>query len=175
MSRRALVAVFALFVGAPLLFLGVGLLLPGTVVVERSIDLPVPPTEVFTRLDSAREWMNYQRRERNVGQLEFEVTGLAEGVGSGLQYYLSGKLIATYVIRATEPDARIDYGFSWESAPVSGHGSFLLEETNTGTRLTRREHLKIGPDPVYRWIGLGADMVGKDFEAFFEKLKSDLP
>ncbi|MEO0814540.1 MAG: hypothetical protein AAFY60_16895 [Myxococcota bacterium] len=111
MSRRALALVFALFVGIPLVFMTVGLLLPGEVEVERSTVVPVSAEVAFRMLDSAEKWASYQRRERTVGKLDFQVTGLELGVGSGLQYYISGKLVATFKIRWVEPPSLIEYGF----------------------------------------------------------------
>ncbi|MEL6548449.1 MAG: SRPBCC family protein [Myxococcota bacterium] len=171
MSRRALALVFALFVGIPLVFMTVGLLLPGEVEVERSTVVPVSAEVAFRMLDSAEKWASYQRRERTVGKLDFQVTGLERGVGSGLQYYISGKLVATFKIRWVEPPSLIEYGFSWEGAPLSGRGVFRLEPVENGTRVTRREVARIGADPLYRWLGrLGmAERVGQDFDSFFDQ------
>lgn len=158
----------------PLAFMAVGLLLPAEVRVERSTWLAAKPARVFEQLDSAHEWASYQRRERAAGRLDFQVTGLERGVGSGLQYYLSGKLVATYKIRRAQAPSVIEYGFSWEAAPLSGRGLFLLEPDGEGTRLTRREVATIGPDPVYRWMALlGMKRAfGDDFEAFFEEFRT---
>ncbi len=173
-SRRALALVFAFFVGMPLAFMGVGLLLPAEIHVERSTRIDADAAEVFEHLDSAREWASYQRRERAAGTLDFQVTGLERGVGSGLQYYLSGKLVATYKIRRADAPGLIEYGFSWEAAPLSGRGAFILVPHGEGTRVIRRETATIGPDPIYRWMALlGMERAfGDDFEAFFEEFRA---
>ena len=174
MSRRALAFIFVAFVGAPLVFMAIGLMLPGELTVERSTEVKASTEEVFSHLDSAQAWASYQRRERAVGTLDIQVTGLERGPGSGLQYYVSGELVATFTIRHTEAPSLIEYGFSWEGAPFRGRGAFVLENNGRGTRVTRREVVTIGPDPVYRWLALlGMERAfGDDFDAFFDEFRA---
>lgn len=175
MSRRALFVVFGTLVAVPALLLAVGFILPGEIRVEREVVVPAAATQVFARLDSAKEWASYHRGERALGKLEtFELTGLAQGKGSGIQYYVSDRLVASYTIREAKAPERIAYGFSWESAPVRGQGVFELTPVDAGTRVVRREIARIGPDPIYRWFALGLEeAVAEDFDAFFQEFRKD--
>ncbi|MEO1333445.1 MAG: SRPBCC family protein [Myxococcota bacterium] len=175
MSRRALLFVFGTLVAVPALLLAVGFLLPGEIRVERDVIVSADADQVFARLDSAKEWASYHRGERALGKLEtFELTGLAEGKGSGIQYYVSDRLVASYTIREAKPPERIAYGFSWESAPVHGQGVFEISSVCDGTLVVRREIARIGPDPIYRWFALGLrEAVAEDFDAFFKEFSKD--
>lgn len=166
---------FAVFVGLPLVFLITGFFLPRDVQVERSVFIPASPERVFAQLDSAQEWASYHRGERKLANHEkFEITGLSEGPGSGIQYYVSDRLVATYTIRETTVPSRIEYGFSWEAAPVKGTGAFVLVPEGSGTRVTRKEDARIGPDPVYRWLALSLERgIGDDFDQFFAEFAKD--
>lgn len=175
MKRYALPVGFAVFVGLPLLFLVSGFFLPKDLRVERSVVIPAAPERVFALLDSAQEWASYHRGERQMGSREtFEITGLSEGPGSGIQYYVSDRLVATYTIREIDAPKRIEYGFSWETAPVKGTGAFILTREGSGTRVTRQENARIGPSPVYRWLALTLEQgIGDDFDKFFLEFAKD--
>ncbi len=156
------------------LFLGIGLLLPRTAHVERSIAIDAPPANVFTLVNSFRrfnEWSPWAARDPGA---KYAYEGPDWGVGARMAWTGDPKLVGSgsQEIVASEPyrlvRTRLDFG-----REGLADAAFTLVPDGPGTRATWSFDTDLGSNPLARWMGLFFDrMIGKDYEAGLSSLRA---
>ena len=169
MLKRILVALAVLAVA----LLVVGMLLPRSVRVERSVVIERPASLVFATVNSFQrfgEWSPWAEYDPALKQV---VEGPREGVGAKLSWSGNERVgRGTQVISAAVQDRSVttdlDFG---DMGPAQAR--FDLEPLAHGTRVTWTLDADMGAGPVGRWFGLAMDrMVGPDFARGLERLKA---
>lgn len=127
-----------------LLFVGLGLLLPGTWEAEVQMVLPDSPAEVFPFFNDLGAWTAWSPMPEG-GASTF---GAPEGVGAGLRWndprYGSGEVRIVESI----PGERVDYEVDIEGGALEIHGSISLESHEDGTLVRWRESGDFGRNPL---------------------------
>ena len=123
--------IFGVLSGVLILYLLVGIYLPGTWEAEAEIVLPAPPSSVFhflNRMDRLVLW-------NPMPESGSEPLGPNEGVGAGLQWddpqYGKGR----FQILVSEPDSGVEYEVLVEGGALKIQGVFSLTPEGSGTRL----------------------------------------
>lgn len=133
--------------GLLLLFLGVGLLLPGRWQAEVEETLPAPPEAVFHHLDSPASWQGWSPMPET-GLTSF---GPPRGEGSGLRWddprYGRGEVVLTECV----PRERVAYRVEVEGGSLLYFGTFQLTPAAGGTRIHWRETGDFGWNPLTRY------------------------
>lgn len=163
--------IFGVLAGILLLFLLVGLLLPGTWSAGEEALLPAPPSSVFPLLNRLSAWDLWT---------PFPDTGLEwfgppEGVGAGLRWddpgYGKGE---ARIVRSVE-GAEVRYEVEVEGGALRIHGVLTLEAEGVGTRLRWVEEGDFGWNPLMGYAARGmADSQGKAMKASLERLRGVL-
>ena len=118
------------------LLIGIGLFLPSSASVERSIVVAAPPEQVFTRIDSMRAFHDWSPWRTLDPSTEYAFTGPDRGVGSRMTWQSgneavgSGSQEITTSVPPREVETLMQFG-------DDGHGRarFVLEPVEGGTRV----------------------------------------
>jgi uncharacterized protein YndB with AHSA1/START domain len=149
-----------------LLFLLVGLLLPGRWEARTEAILPRPPEDVFPYLTEMRAWTRWN----SMPDSGLTVVGPASGKGAGLRWndprYGSGEM---RVVRS-RPPRELRYEVAMEGGDLQVRGSILLEGRDGRTRLEWTEAGDFGWNPLLGYAARG--MARSQARAMDESLAS---
>jgi len=155
-----------------LLILG-GLLLPGEIRVARSIDIEVPPDQVFPLVNDLEAFNRWSPWAAVDSDTKFELSGPESGVGARLRWSSDNPEVGSgsqEIIRSQFPAQvvlRLDFGLQG-----SAEANFELEPLEAGTKVTWSFGYAIGYDLIGRYIGLLMEgLVGKKYEEGLARLK----
>ena len=156
------------------LFVVVGLLLPRTVQVERSIVIDAPRATVFTVLNGFRQFSKWSPWADIDPNATTTIEGPAVGVGAKLSWSGNDEVgTGTQEIVESVPYERIALRLGFGDFPGTFGARFQLADEGGGTRLTWVFEGDYGGSIVGRWFGLFVDgMVGADYEKGLARLKS---
>ncbi|MEM1430055.1 MAG: SRPBCC family protein [Pseudomonadota bacterium] len=153
---------------------GIGMLLPRTVEVSRSIEIDATPEAVFPHINSlqrAAEWSPWLGIDPNV---QTTYSGPEEGVGNRLEWASddpqvgSGSQEIIESVAPTRVRSALDFGDMG-----GGEAWFDLTAAGDGTSVTWGLDADMGAGPIGRWMGLMMDdWVGADYEAGLANLKT---
>ncbi len=156
--------------------LGIGLLLPRHVHVERAVEIDAPPSAVFGYLDNYErfnEWSPWARLDPNT---QYTFSGPQEGVGAAMAWVSDNPNVGAGSQEITEvvPDrlvrTALDFG---ENGTATAF--FRLDALDGGTRtqVTWGFDTDLGYNPITRYVGLMFDsMIGADYEQGLAGLKT---
>ena len=149
--RGALVAGSLALLAA--LFVGVGLLLPGTVEVVRSVRIEAPPEEIFPFLNDLDAWTEWTPW----GDVESRLEGPPAGTGARRVWddpRLGG---GSLTIAASHPPRSVDYVVEVEGGALRFEGSITVEPRAGGSLVTWTERADLGWNPLLAWTGLNME------------------
>ncbi|MEM9247121.1 MAG: SRPBCC family protein [Pseudomonadota bacterium] len=138
------------------------LLLPRTVVVRRSADVPLTPEEILSRVASTEGFQTFNPYRTTDASLAITPFGPASGVGAGFRFEgKEGKGTQTITaVTATRVTHLIDLGAMGK--PVQ---EIEALPTQSGAMVTWTVTSDMGFNPVFRIFGLFMDrMLGKTYE-----------
>jgi uncharacterized protein YndB with AHSA1/START domain len=156
-----------------LLLCAIGLLLPGTARIERSVVIDRPAAQVFAVLNDMSQFNSWSPWYDLDPKAKHELSGPQSGPGATLSWSGNDEVgSGTQRIVASVPDSRIDVALEF-----SGFGaattSYLLAAEGAGTRVTWAYEGQLGLNPLMRWLGLFMDgWVGPDYEKGLGRLKA---
>lgn len=147
--------------------------LPRHVIVQRSVAVNAPESDIFPYLNDLRrfnEWSPWAARDP---ETRFEYSGQPQGVGARMQWRSDHPELGEgeQEIVESEPGKRVRVALDFaDRGAASAH--YELRPAGAGTSVTWRLSADVGNNPVSRWMGLLFDRsVGKDFEQGLARLK----
>lgn len=135
-------------------FILIGLMLPGSMQVQRSIEIEAPPARVFPLVNNLREFNRWAPWSARGQQARFDYSGPASGVGARMSWRNdeAGSQGGSQQVVGSNPPHQVE--FSVEFGPQGAATAAIeLEPTATGSRVTWRFDYSIGYDLVGRYIG----------------------
>ena len=167
-------AVLALLAGA---FVLVGILLPGTVEVTRTVEIEAPPEAVFPLLDDLEAWAEWTPWGEVASRLEGPVAGAGArrvwddpALGSG-----SLTLVASRPPSAAPGGGSpgVDYAVEVEGGAIRFEGTIAVESTAGGSLVTWTERADLGWNPLLGWTALNMEeSQGRQLQDSLERLKA---
>lgn len=151
--------IFGALSGVFLLYLLVGLLLPGTWKAEAETVFSAPPSSVFPFLDRMDRWVLWNPMPES-GTL---VVGPPSGVGAGIDWDDPQYGVGDVRIRTSVENERVEYEVHIEGGNLRIHGSMVLAAEDGGTRLRWTEEGDFGWNPLMGYAARG--MEGSQSEA----------
>jgi len=155
-----------------LLIIG-GLLLPSEIRVTRSIEIDVPPEQVFPLVNDLEAFNRWSPWAAVDSETKFELSGPESGVGARLSWSSDNPEVGSgsqEIIHSKLPkqvDLRLDFG-----SQGGAEASFELEPLAAGTKITWSFGYQIGYDLIGRYMGLLMEgLVGKKYEEGLARLK----
>lgn len=149
-------------------------LLPAKQVVERVRTIEQPPDRVWELLDDPTAWNRWSPFYARDPAMKLTYTGAPKGMGARWSWSSSSEGSGTVSIIGASVPRQLDY-----IVVVDRFGmvlcQFILEPTNSGTRLTWRLESDATWNPIMRWVGLLLDrQLGPDFEAGLDNIAQTL-
>ena len=167
-------AVLALLAGT---FVLVGILLPGTVEVTRTVEITAPPEAVFTLLDDLEAWAEWTPW----GEVESHLEGPATGAGARRVWddpaLGSGSLT---LLESRPPPAEpgrgtpgVDYVVELEGGAIRFEGTIIVEMRSGVSLVTWTERAELGWNPLMGWTALNLEeSQGRQLGDSLERLKA---
>lgn len=156
------------------LVLLVGLFLPRTYHLERSIEVQAGPEAIYPDLAGLRRWPEWTVWNRDMDP-GLELTYGSPDTGAGAEYSWIGPKLGNGRLKLVKADPMkgIEYELSFENGSMQSEGAISMEKVAGMVRVTWSNHGNLGKNPVNRYFGLMMDrMVGPDFEKGLARLKA---
>ncbi len=168
--KRALLGVTVL-VG---LFVIIGLMLPGRVHIERSVEIDAPASQVYPLIDGYGRFNEWSPWANLDPATRYEYSGPERGVGARMEWQSDSREVGSGAqeIVAAEADRWVRTRLTFEDQGEA-EARMELESTGSGTLATWSLEMDLGLNPVTRWIGLMIEgPVGADYERGLAQLKA---
>jgi uncharacterized protein YndB with AHSA1/START domain len=168
--KRILVALVVLAA----LFVGIGLLLPETTRVQRSVVIARPAADVYAMLDSYERFNAWSPWFERDPKAEYAYEGNARGVGASMRWKSANPDVGNgrQSIIESEPNARVVTRLEFEGQG-DAIATFALQPAPQGTQVVWMFETQHGNDIIGRWFGLMFDQwIGPDYEKGLAKLKT---
>jgi len=154
------------------LLLGIGLLLPSTFKVQRSIDIQASPDRIYPLLADPREWKKWSAWNARDPAMKIEYSGPPSGAGARWTWQSESEGNGEMTFTGAVPGQRVEYSLHFPDFGMRSAGQLRLEPMAEGTRVTWTNEGDVGSSPVNRYFAQVMDrLVGPDFEAGLKNLK----
>jgi uncharacterized protein YndB with AHSA1/START domain len=151
----------------------IGLLLPSTWRVERSVTVGAPPEVVFAVVNTPKTWPEWTAWSRDLDpEASWSFEGPASGVGALMKW--RGPMAGVGELEITESEAqkRIAFVITMAEDAFKARGTFLFEPASGGTRVTWVDEGDLGMNPFVRYFGLRMDSaMGQELDKRLANLK----
>lgn len=148
-ARKGVVAagILAALMGC---FVIVGVLLPGTFEVTRTIEITAPPERVFSHLNDLAAWDAWTPW----ADLESRLEGPPTGQGARRVWDDPQLGSGSIAIAASTPPSTVSYVVEVEGGAIRFEGSFAIEPRGSASLVTWTEHADLGWNPLLGWTAL---------------------
>lgn len=172
---RALKILLLVFLAVALLLLAVGLLLPDSRRLERSIVVEAPPATVYAVLDGFRQFNRWSPWAGLDPKTEYQYEGPPMGVGARLSWHSAQKNVGSgsqeIVEDAINEKVRMRLVFSGFDS--ENHSTLQLAAEGAHTRVTWIHESQFHGNLLGRYFGLKLeDWVGPDYEKGLKALQT---
>jgi len=159
--------------GIVLVIVLVGLVLPGTFAVERSIEINAPARAVYDLVVEPKQWTKWSVWTRRDPDMRITYSGPPFGMGAKWSWVSKSEGSGTMEFTRVEPDRAVEYALAFPEYKMKSTGALRLEPAGKATRITWSNSGDVGANPLKHYLAAGMDrMVGPDFEAGLANLKA---
>ena len=155
------------------LLLGIGLILPSTFKVQRSIDVSAAPDKIYPLIADPREWKKWSAWNARDPAMKIAYSGPPAGSGAKWTWESASEGKGEMTFTAAVPNQRVDYALYFPDFDMRSAGEMKLEPSGQGTRVTWTNQGDVGTNPINRYFAQAMDrLVGPDFETGLKNLKA---
>lgn len=149
-------------------FLIVGILLPGTVEVTRTVEIDAPPETVFPLVNNLEAWTEWTPW----GEVDSRLEGPAEGPGARRVWDDPALGSGSLTLLDARPPASVHYLVEVEDAALRFEGTISIEAGGPGSVVSWTERADLGWNPVLGWTALTLDeSQGRQLDESLEQLR----
>ncbi len=146
----------------------VGVLLPGTVDVTRSIEIDAPPERVFPLLNDLSAWDSWTPW----AEIESRMDGPAAGQGARRVWDDPRMGSGSLTITASTPPSSVAYAVEVEDGAIRFDGTLSVAPRGSGSLVTWNERADFGWNPLLGWTALGMEeSQGRQLEESLSRLR----
>lgn len=151
----------------------IGLLLPSSVHVERSIDIAAPTERVFPLLNDLREFNRWSPWARIDPDAVHDFSDPSAGDGAWMTWTSDNPSVGSGKMRVTESLANQKVSMELDFGPQgTANASLAVESRESTSRVTWSFEEDLGLNPVARYFGLMLDgLIGPEFDKGLANLK----
>jgi hypothetical protein len=151
----------------------IGLTLPRSYRVERSVLIQAKPTAIFPHVNELKRWPDWTAwNQARYTDMRVNFEGPDTGVGAVYKWEGDSSGIGSLRITKSDPAQGVWYDLDFDNGKHLSQGSILFEAEGDATRVVWSNDGDLGLNPVNRWFGLLMDkMMGPDFATGLENLK----
>ena len=170
----AIVKTILLFlVALVVLVITVGLFLPSSFQVMRSAEVNAPAEKVYGYLADPRQWARWAVWNQRDPAMKVTYSGPPSGRGAKWAWESATEGTGSMEFTLAEPNRVIEYALSFPEFGMRSAGTFTLQPTAAGTKVTWTNAGDVGANPLKHYFALFMDrMVGPDFEQGLANLKA---
>lgn len=151
-----------------ILFVAVGIFLPGTVEVTRSVEIAAPPERVFPFLNSLDAWTEWTPW----GDVESRLEGPAAGPGARRVWDDPAMGAGSISIIDSRAPYSVDYAVEVEGGALRFEGSITVQRRTAGSLVTWTERADLGWNPLLGWTALRMeDSQGAQLQESLDRLR----
>ncbi len=134
----------------------VGLVLPRSYRVERSVTVAASPAAVYPLVGDLARWSEWSLRAARDPQMQVTFSSVTSGAGAWTEWRSARQGGGRAEIVEAQPPERVHYRMSYTDLPVAGEGTFRLVGSGGGgaTVVTWTSEGRLGWSPLVRWFGL---------------------
>lgn len=148
--------------------LAIGLILPGTWEVERSLEMPAVPDQVFAYVNDVALWDAWT----DWPEAAAERFGPPSGIGAGRSWNDPEFGDGVFTIVESVAGERVGYRVEVEGGSMITEGTIDLDRLEDGTRVTWRETGDFGWNPILGYVARAMDRLqGREMEVGLERLR----
>ena len=150
-------------------FVLVGILLPGTVEVTRSVEIEAAPEAVFPLLNDLERWAEWTPW----GEVESRLEGPSAGAGARRVWDDPGVGSGSLALVGSRPPSGVDYRVEVEDGAIGFEGTISVEAKGDGSVVTWTERADLGWNPLLGWTALTMDeSQGQQLRESLDRLKA---
>jgi uncharacterized protein YndB with AHSA1/START domain len=156
------------------LLAGIGLLLPNTFRIERSIVINAPAEKIYPLIAEPKSWTKWGVWSRRDPNMKMEFSGAASGAGAKWSWQSKSEGNGVMEFTAADPNRQIDYRLTLVDMGMVSRGALTLSAAGASpaTKVSWTNEGEFGGNPFMRYFGLVMDrMVGKDYDGGLANLK----
>jgi uncharacterized protein YndB with AHSA1/START domain len=151
----------------------VGVFLPSSFSVERSIDIAAPPVRIYDYIVEPRKWSQWSVWTRRDPRMRIVYSGPPFGMGARWSWESKSEGSGTMEFTRVDPDKRVEYSLFLPGFNMRSTGDLSIVPGNGGTRVTWTSKGDVGGNPLKHYLAAAMDrMVGPDFEQGLANLKT---
>ena len=166
-ARRGALAAGVLALLAAL-FVGVGILLPGTVEVTRTVEIAAPRDDVFAFLDDLNAWTEWTPW----GEVQSRLEGPPTGPGARRVWDDPRLGSGSLTIVGANPPHSVDYLVEVEGGALRFEGRITVEARDGGSLVTWTERADLGWNPLLGWTALNMEeSQGRQLQESLDRLR----
>ena len=149
-------------------FILVGIILPGTFEVTRSVEIAAPPETVFPFLNSLDSWTEWTPW----GAVESRLEGPPAGRGARRVWDDPDLGSGSLSIAHSRPPRSVDYVVEVDGGKLRFEGTITVEPRGGGSLVTWTERADLGWNPLLGWTALNMeDSQGRQLRESLERLR----
>jgi uncharacterized protein YndB with AHSA1/START domain len=152
----------------------IGLLLPSSVQVERSILIDAPPQQIFPHVNGMRAFHAWSPWAGIDPETQYQFAGPDQGVGSRMTWHSGNAQVGrgSQEIVDSVPGQRVETRLEFGDKG-DGAGTFVLEPQGGSTLVRWQFRTEFGWDLFNRYVGLMLDsLMGASYDKGLKTLKS---
>ena len=151
----------------------VGLLLPSTYHVERSISIKGKSADVFQYINNLKTWPDWTVwNAAKYPDLKQEFHEPSSGAGASYSWTSKQTGDGTMKLVSADPEKGIAYELDFEHGKYPSKGVIKTEAAGDSVKVTWTNEGELGMNPIGRYFGLMMDsFLGPDFQKGLENLK----
>lgn len=152
----------------------IGMMLPSSAKIERSILINAPASEIFPHLNGMRAFHAWSPWSEIDPETHYRFEGPEQGIGSRMSWDSGHEQVGlgSQEVVDSVPNQRVEMQLEFGDKG-KGNATFLLEPEGTATRIRWQFHTEFGWDLFGRYVGLMLDsMIGMSYEKGLNTLKA---
>jgi len=156
-----------------LLVVLVGLVLPSSFAVERTVEIKAPARTIYDYIVEPKQWTKWTVWSKRDPDMRITYSGPPFGMGAKWSWVSKSEGTGSMQLTRVEPDKRVEYSLFFPEFGMRSTGAIAIAPAGERTRVTWSTAGDVGPNPLKRYLAVLMDrMVGPDFEAGLENLKA---
>ncbi|MDM7861079.1 SRPBCC family protein [Alteromonas sp. ASW11-36] len=166
---KRLIIGFAVLIAAVYL---IGLMLPSSFHVQRSVVINAEPEDIYSHLVDLRRWQQWGVWFKRDPNMALTYSGPDRAVGMRSEWLSETEGNGAMEIIELEHNKRVVYDLVFPDMDMSSTGELILEPLDDGTKVTWMDYGDLGDSVTFRYFGLFMDkFIGPDFEDGLANLK----
>jgi hypothetical protein len=150
----------------------VGMLLPRSITVTRSVTVNAPPETIYPLVATPRSWPSWSPWNKRDPNMAITYSGPAQGVGAKWDWISKSEGDGSMVFTEATAPTTATFELTIVGMGPPSKGTFTLAPSGSATTVEWTMTSDMGAGPVGRWFGLYfPSMLRKDFDDGLASLK----